>query len=228
MRVGIITPYYRETLDTLRTCHESVQAQTHACTHFMVADGFPNPELSAWPIKHIVLSDSHGDVGNTPRAIGSLSAMSLGFDAIAYLDADNGYYANHVDSMIKLLQQTRAAICTASRTIHRQDGSLMFTDPECDGSSHVDTSCYFFTKQAFRLLPLWGMMPPQLGPVGDRVMWNMIRFFGISCAHNQEPTVAFQGVRNTRLTTGYASAGDSADWSKGNRRQSMGMVARSN
>jgi hypothetical protein len=131
-------------------------------------------------------------VGNTPRAIGSLSAMNQGFDAIAYLDADNWYYPNHVEAMIKLHQQTGAAVCTASRTIHRLDESLMFVDRECDGCNHVDTSCYFLTREAFRVLPIWAMMPTQLGPLGDRVMWNLIRSLGLRCAHHPEPTVAFR------------------------------------
>lgn len=193
MKVGIITPYYREAQDVLRTCHESVQAQTHACEHFMIADGFPRPEVSNWEVQHIVLARSHGDGGNTPRAIGSLSAINQGFDAIAYLDADNWYYPNHVAEMIELHRQTGAAICTATRTVHRQDGSLLFVDRlDSDGRRHVDASCYFFTKRAFRLAPIWATMPGELGPVGDRAIWSVIQALGLPCAHHSEPTVAFR------------------------------------
>jgi hypothetical protein len=192
MRVAVITPYFREPLDILRACHDSVLRQSHACTHFMVADGFPQAEISSWEALHIVLGRSHDDAGNTPRAIGSLSAMNQEFDAVAYLDADNGYYADHIERMIRLHQQTGAAVCTASRTIHRPDGSVMFTDPECDGVKHVDTSCYFVTKQAFEILPKWAMMPRQLGPICDRIMWQLIRSQGLSCAHSPQPSVAFR------------------------------------
>lgn len=193
MEVAIITPYFREPLETLRACHQSVRGQTQACAHFMVADGFPQPEISNWAVQHLVLAKSHADVGNTPRGIGSLSAMNQGFDAIAYLDADNWYYPNHVDAMIKLHQQTGAAVCTASRTIHRLDGSLLFPDrADADGCNHVDTSCYFLTRQAFRLLPIWATMPKELGPAGDRLLWEVIRILGLPCAHHREPTVAFR------------------------------------
>lgn len=193
MQVGIITPYFRESLDVLRNCHESVRGQTHACVHFLVADGSPRPEVSDWAVQHVILSKSHADGGNTPRAIGSLSAMNQGFDAIAYLDADNWYYPGHVEAMIELHKQTGAAVCTASRTIHRLDGSLMFVDSDdSDGCNHVDTSCFFLTKPAFRLLPIWAMMPTQLGPICDRVIWDLIRSLGLQYAHSPEPTVAFR------------------------------------
>ena len=193
MRVAVITPYYREPLEVLWICHESVLKQTYRCTHFMVADGYPQTEVSTWNIEHIQLSASHCDVGNTPRGIGSMSAMNLGYDAICFLDADNWYYPNHVETMVSLHQHTGAAVCTTSRMMHRLDGSFMYVDrTDCDGKNHVDTSCFFVTSSAFRVLPIWMMMPPQLGPIGDRIFWRAVVSRGISCAHNMDPTVAFR------------------------------------
>ncbi len=193
MRVAIITPYYREPLEVLRQCHESVLRQTYPCTHFMVADGCPNLEVSQWSIEHIVLSKPHGDVGDTPRGIGSLSAASQGYDAVAYLDADNWYYPDHVECMVALHRQSGAAVCTASRSIHRLDGSLMYADRhECDGRTHVDTNCYFITRAAFGVLPVWVLMPKQLAAVGDRVFWHSVLSRGLTCSHHFRPTVAYR------------------------------------
>jgi glycosyltransferase involved in cell wall biosynthesis len=227
MRVAVITPYYREDQNILRKCHESVRQQTHPCAHFMVADGFPREEISRWEVEHFILPKAHGDSGNTPRGIGSLSAMNQGYDAIAYLDADNWFYSNHIGAMVDLYGKTGAAVCTASRTIHRWDESLMFVDRQdsdgakdllknkcynffpdiaenqviykksCNtyfltGPKHVDTSCLFLTRSAFQLLPLWVMMPKELGPICDRVMWQAILARGITHAHHPQPTVAFR------------------------------------
>ena len=153
MRVAVITPYYREPLGILRHCHESVRRQTHPCAHFMVADGFPSQDVAGWVVQHISLSQPHHDVGNTPRGIGALSAMNQGFDAIAFLDADNWYYPQHIEEMLCLHRKTGAAICTAARTIHRLDGSLMFPDRESDGDSHVDTSCFFVRDRRLPCCP---------------------------------------------------------------------------
>jgi hypothetical protein len=110
MRVAVVTPYFREPLDWLRQCHASVRAQTHACTHVMVADGHPQSEVAGWPgLRHIALPTSHGDYGDTPRAIGSIEAIGAGFDAIAYLDADNAYAPDHIESLVELQRRTGAA-----------------------------------------------------------------------------------------------------------------------
>ncbi len=192
-RVAVVTPYCRETPEVLEKCHASVAGQTYPCMHFLVADGNPDPRVARWPVEHLVLSKPHGDNGNTPRAIGSLSAMNQGYDAIAYLDADNWYFPNHVEAMVALHRQTGAAVCTASRTIHRLDGSLMYANAwECDGIELVDTSCLFITRAAFRVLPIWAMMPRELGPIDDRIFWNAIRTRRYSCAHHPQPTVAFR------------------------------------
>jgi glycosyltransferase involved in cell wall biosynthesis len=192
-RVAVITPYYQETMEVLRKCHESVLGQTHPCVHFLVADGSPHTAVRNWSAEHIVLPRPHADNGNTPRGVGSLSAMKQGFDAIAYLDADNWYYPTHVESMVNLRMQKQVVVCTATRNIHRLDGSLMYTDNfESDGHNHVDTSCLFLTQTAFGILPLWIMMPSQLGPLCDRVIWQAIVARGLSHAQNPEPTVAFR------------------------------------
>lgn len=206
MKVAVITPYFREPLETLRQCHQSVVNQTHPCTHFMIADGFPSRELDSWPIQHIVLAKSHADVGNTPRSIGSLSAMNQEFDAIAFLDADNLYLSNHIESMVNLYQQTHTPVCIASRTINRLDGSIMLPHGRpSDGTEHVDTSCYFFTPQAFRLLPLWAAMPTELGACGDQVIWLIIQKLNIPHAQHSTPTVAFR----TQYAFDYEAAGES-------------------
>jgi hypothetical protein len=83
LRVAVITPYHREELEILQKCHESVRQQTYPCAHYMVADGFPRQEIAIWPVEHIILSQPHSDSGNTPRGIGSFSAMNQGYDAIA-------------------------------------------------------------------------------------------------------------------------------------------------
>ncbi|MDP9413866.1 MAG: hypothetical protein M3Q08_07205 [Pseudomonadota bacterium] len=73
MKVAVVTPYYREPLETLERCHESVRRQPHSCTHFMVADGHPRAEVNSWPdVQHFALPVSHGDYGNTPRSIGGV------------------------------------------------------------------------------------------------------------------------------------------------------------
>jgi glycosyltransferase involved in cell wall biosynthesis len=206
MKIAVITPYHRESPEILRACHQSVLAQSTPCEHFMVADGFPNPDVASWKLQHIILPKAHADLGNTPRAVGSLSAMNQGFDAICFLDADNFYYPGHIEAMVNLHQKTGAAVCIATRTINALDGSVLLPAGRAgDGTDHVDTSCLFFTAAAFRLLPTWAMMPPQLGVCADQVMWIIIRQLNFPRAVHPTPTVAFR----TQYAVDYQTAGQS-------------------
>ena len=125
MRVAVISPYYETPLDWMRQCHESVLAQTHPCVQILVADGVPVDELDAWNAQHIRLPQHHADYGDTPRAVGSMSAIGQGFEAIAYLDADNWFAPEHIESLVRLHEETGADVCLSSRDLHRIDGSRL-------------------------------------------------------------------------------------------------------
>src|SRR5262249_44896329 len=106
MRVAVVTPYFCETDEVLNQCLESVAAQTHPCTHFLVADGFPNETIARRVSEHFVLPYPHADNGNLARCVGALSAASRGFEAVAFLDADNWYRRDHVASLVELQRST--------------------------------------------------------------------------------------------------------------------------
>jgi len=76
MKIAIITPYFKESLDILKQCYNSFVAQQVNADHYSVADGFPRNEINSWEVKHIILEKSHDDNGNTPRGIGSKIASS--------------------------------------------------------------------------------------------------------------------------------------------------------
>lgn len=204
LRVAVVTPYYRESPEVLAKCHDSVRNQTYACTHVLVADGHLQRQIADADTLHIVLPAAHLDNGNTPRMIGAVSAVNQGFHAIAFLDADNWYEPNHVAQMVALHRRTAADVCTSGRMIVREDGSPMFVDWESNGHDFTDTSCLWLTGRALSLIPLWGMMPPQAGPIGDRVFWQAIVNQGASRAHDPTPTVAFR----TRYRYHYEQAGE--------------------
>jgi hypothetical protein len=192
-RVAVVTPYFKEAEALLAQCHESVRAQTHPCTHILVADGHPAPFVQSWAVQHIVLPRAHRDYGDTPRAIGSFSAVSQGFDAIAYLDADNWYAPDHIQAMVDLHLQARASVCVASRSLHRLDGSVLSPVGERgDGIDGVDTSCLFLTAAAYRVVPVWSLVPRRLHAIGDRVVWSAVRALGFRVARRLPATVRYR------------------------------------
>jgi glycosyltransferase involved in cell wall biosynthesis len=206
MRVAVVTPYFRESDDVLRQCLDSVSVQSYPVTHILVADGFPKDWASQLVSHHIVLPGSgHGDNGNLARAIGAAIAVSEGYDAIALIDADNWYQPDHISSLLAVHKQTGAAICTSARSLHRLDGSsLAVHDRESDGINFTDTSCLLYLRQAFGLLPLWGQMPRQFGPICDRIVWAAIQSRKVKVAHSGLPTMAFR----TCYCNHYKAAGE--------------------
>ncbi len=147
MKVAIVTPYHVEPLDILKRAHDSVVAQTVSCTHYMVADGHARDEVDTWTVRHIRLPGEHGNNGNTPRAIGSLDAVGLGFDAIAFLDADDWYEPDHIEGLLAHHRETGANLLTRGRVIHAIDGSVMLPEGERgDGTETADTSTLLFTR----------------------------------------------------------------------------------
>ena len=192
---AVITPYYKESSQLLERCHLSC-LQQHGdwpFRHVLVADGHPREKIDGWDVDHITLPTSHGDNGNTPRCVGAISAINKGYWPILFLDADNWYQPWHFNTMGELRQRHPSAdVLAMGRVCALPDGPLIPGLPEEDLElRHVDTSCYVFYPSAFRVLPLWGMMPPYLGPICDRFIRESITELGLILAGTHHPSIVF-------------------------------------
>jgi len=185
-KVAIITPYYKEAPEVLQRCIQSVREQTMACEHILVADGYPLSDELILGTRQIRLDKSHGDYGNTPRGIGAQVAISEGYDAICFLDADCWLDKNHVSAIYTLLSGLE--ICPdfliAKRRFMRPDGSEMIGEEEEAG--HVDTNCYVMLPGSFSLVPFFSMMPKGLSFKGDRHFLQLLlshrkTYFHLNC-----------------------------------------------
>lgn len=193
MKIAVITPFYQTPKPWLDQCLESVRNQTIPCTHFLVSDGDLNGDWeSCEQLQFIKLAQPHANNGNTPRAVGSICAISQGYDAIAYLDSDNWYQSNHLETLVQLHQETGAVVCTSSRTLHHVDGTLLGLSLTDDGEIFADTSCLFLTRAAFGVVSVWYLMPQVYAAGCDRVFWDNIKAWNFSHAHTNLPTVAFR------------------------------------
>lgn len=204
MKIAVITPYHTEPLDMLERAHKTVLTQTHPCTHFMIADGHARTEIDAWQVRHITLPTAHHNNGNTPRAIGSLDAIGDGFDAIAYLDADNWFEPEHIADLVAHRIETSADIVSSGRVIHGIDGGVLLPEGEQeDGTATADTSTMLFSRTAFAVLPLWGTMPNELGPNCDRYIFKGAQALGCKHHHGGQLTMHF----TSRYGPHYRAAG---------------------
>jgi hypothetical protein len=192
VKIAVITPYYREDVSLLYDCHRSVRSQSVPCTHVMVADGSPCPEAQSWNIDHIVLPGPHNDYGSTPRLIGSFHAVGLGFDGVAFLDADNWYRSDHLETLLELHRHTRASFLSSARVLCRLDGSEMGPCRTSDGETFVDTSCMLIMRSAFGLLANWALMPDYAHVISDRVFLYLAKVAGTTFGHSPEPTLYYR------------------------------------
>jgi hypothetical protein len=155
--------------------------------------------VNQFAAQHIVLPRAHGDHGDTPRAVGSASAIGQGFDAIAYLDVDNQYHPKHIESLVRLHEETGAPVCTSTRSFHHLDtGRLLGYPARTDGRTFCDTSCLMLFRPALHLALQWALIDPAEHVVGDRVMWERIVGSGVDRAHTGRHTVGYR-VQNAAV-----------------------------
>ncbi len=192
MKVAVVSAYYKESPQVLQRCIDSVAGQTHRCTHFLVSDGHPQTIVDAQPVRHVKLGAAHADYGDTPRAIGSMLAIREGFDAIAYLDADNFFLRDHIKVMVDALAAAdgKFDVVTSRRFLMRPDGTRLPV-PDESYQSHTDTNCYLILRGAFSLTPIWAQMPREFSMIGDRVFWRAIVARGCRIAHVARESVGY-------------------------------------
>ena len=169
-----------------------MRGQSHPCTHILVADGEPDPRVDDWDAQHIVITKNLGNYGDTPRAIGSMSAIGQDFDAIAYLDADNWFLPDHIAALVALRNETGAAVCTSQRNLHRLDGTFLSACWESGRDTFTDTNCLMLIGPARELSVAWAYVPAALHPIGDRIVWSWIAKSRWPRAHGDFRTVAYR------------------------------------
>lgn len=173
MKVSIITPTTGNPF--LKECIESVKAQTYAdIQHLVVVDGqerweaantilkqFDFPETSLINLPYSIGKDRY----NGHRIYGACTYIAEG-DYHIWLDDDNVLEANHVESLVRLVQQKNLDWAFSFRKIIDKDSNVLCLDdceslglwPSVLGENHyfVDVNCYFVKKQvAVGLSPVW-------------------------------------------------------------------------
>ncbi len=194
-RIGVITPYRRESAAVLARCAASVRAQTVPALHVAVADGEAHDALDSWGVLHVRLPVACNDTGDTPRKVAARAALDAGCIAIAYLDADNAWRPHHLESLLARHLQTGAPVVHGCRTFHEMNGALLPLLEAGDNVAHVDTNTLFLAEDAAPLAASWGSWPAPLSVIGDRVFWAMIVGRGLSTACTGALTAAYTADR---------------------------------
>lgn len=204
MKVAVVTPYHQEDASILLRCHHSVKIQTYtSVTHIFVADGNPSDLIESLEnVEHMIMPFGHDDAGATPRALGAISAFSRGYDAVAFLDADNTFSPDHISRMVSLMDE-KTAVVSSTRNICTEDGEIMYVDLiESNGVDFCDTNCLFIGKRILHLLTYW-ITDKSIRLWSDRQFWSVVKQSGATIKRSDIPTVNY----HSRWAWHYQQAG---------------------
>jgi len=178
VKVSVITPTTGNPF--LKECIESVRNQTYKnIEHIVVVDGksrweqaekvlfeaaFPRGESSSDRL--LILPYPTGtDRYNGHRVYGGTTYFADG-DYHLWLDDDNMLEPNHIESLVKLVQEKNLDWAYSLRKIIDKDGNVLCLD-DCESLGmwasilhpedyFVDVNCYFVKKQvAVGITPVW-------------------------------------------------------------------------
>lgn len=188
----VVTAYYKEDRALIERCIRSVQAQTVATDHLMIADGHPQAWIDGAGVRHLKLDRPHGDYGNTPRGVGAVLAMAEGYDGFCFCDADNWLETIHVEACLAAARGLGddCDYVIARRFLRRPDETILpLTDEPIE--NHVDTNCFFFLPGSYHLLHLFSNMPNEMSSVGDRIFYSGLKARQLRTAVVTSPTVNY-------------------------------------
>ena len=119
-------------------------------------------------------------------------AIAEGADAIAFLDADNTFDPDHIETCWHLAKyDPRLHYVSAKRRVALPDGTLV---PDHEEPDFTDTSCFFLLPGSYFTIPQWALQPKPFTPICDRLYCALIRRLRLSYATTDKPTVTFNST----------------------------------
>ena len=186
----VITPYYKESRETLEQCIESVDAQTIPVQHIMVADGFPQDWVDQ-RANHLRLYMASYDWGNGPRAA-ALSVYRTA-DFAAFLDADNQYDSDHIAVCLATAEQNPGCdyVATQERFARAVPGGFVTSHAKAEPQEqHVDSSCFFLLPQCYDVaIKAFSTAPDPYR--GDRNLYACLKAAGLRVAFTNRITMTY-------------------------------------
>jgi len=156
MRVMVITPTTGK--DTVNRAMESVQDQTIPTEHLIVCDGYDAFEKQHFVENtHIVLPENVGGNGWYGHRVYAAMPLMVNADYILFLDEDNWFEPNHVETMIAKIKSKDLMWSYSLRRICNEAGEYI-ADDDCESLGRwptfydhtlnfVDTNCYCFRRE---------------------------------------------------------------------------------
>lgn len=186
LTVAVITPTLGR--ESLIKAIESVQQQTYPCKHYIFVDGeqFHQQAMEILnKFEHLVITYlpmNTGANGWTNSSINAIAPFLVKEDIVCFLDDDNWFEPNHIETGVKTLVENQAHYAYALRNFCDLKGEFVCVDSiEAIGEyargyknplqypfqvnnqeymldinlhteHHIDTNCYFMTSDLARVM----------------------------------------------------------------------------
>ena len=169
MKVAVVTPTIGSA--HLKQCVESIENQSYKdIAHYIFVDGYAHRKnvfdtcIESSTTKFVVLEDNVGQGWYGHRVYAACSFL-VNADVICYLDEDNWFEPNHVESLVKVLEEGNDWAYSL-RKIYDKDSKYL-CDDNCeslgkwpvyfdDNVNHIDTSSFAIRRDvAVRIGHAW-------------------------------------------------------------------------
>lgn len=180
--VTVITP--TTGAPCLRQALDSVKNQTYSnIQHLVVVDGQPRGRVIAMEYPHIDLVDLPYPTGkdqyNGHRIYGAMTYIAKG-DFFCFLDEDNWYEPNHIESLVNVITKGNQWAYSLRRIVNQEGEYICNDDCESLGKwesvindKFIDVNCFMVPKGgAIGFSPYWYRRArhPQEQPEVDRIL----------------------------------------------------------
>lgn len=159
MKVAVVTPTIASPY--LKQCLKSVDEQTYEnLTHYVFIDGHDHYYdametcVGASKVKTVILEQNVGKDWYGHRVYAACSFL-VDADVICYLDEDNWFEPNHVESLVKVLEEGNSWAYSLRKIYNKQGEYLVHDNCESLGKwpvffddkvNHIDTSSFAIRK----------------------------------------------------------------------------------
>jgi glycosyltransferase involved in cell wall biosynthesis len=186
--------------DTLTRCIESVHNQTYKATHYVFAHGkeYSNKvqSLVSDDTVAVYLPCANGGGGLAMAPVFAASPYLVNEDVIFYLDDDNFYDPDHIESLVTLIEQHDLGWAYSLRKIVDNSGNYLFDDnceslgcqPNASGHYLVDNSCYAVRADVARKHSHAWYVPV----VSDRSFQASLMQAKVRCGTNGKHSVSYR------------------------------------
>jgi glycosyltransferase involved in cell wall biosynthesis len=187
--------------ETLQQTIDSVADQLYPCTHYVFSDASDLHPTTKFHqnTKFCRLPVQTGKNGIMNGGILAASPYLIQEDYIAFLDDDNWYEPNHIQSLVNRLEDittiTKPQFAYSLRKIVNVDGSF-FDNDDCESlgpySKFIDANCYLLEKDiAMQTSYVWMQTTGTLN-VGDRHLYHTLEHNNILGVGTGEYTVNYR------------------------------------